>query len=136
MNRVYCSNRFIDIAGDDRARVHWPSYFAAIDAVVFVIDCSDTERFDEAARLLHGLLRNDRLVGVPFLILGNKVDCRRAAPESQLRSAFQLTGRLTGKNSRRQTLPPGARAMELFTASVLLRLGFREGLAWLAQHIR
>ena len=116
--------------------MRWTAYFAAVDAVVFVIDCSDTERFDEAARLLRGLLSDDRLAGVPFLILGNKAECKTAASESQLRSAFQLTGQLTGKNSRRPAPPPGARTMELFMISVFRRQGFREGLAWLAQHIR
>ena len=114
----------------------WPAYFATVDAVVFVIDCTDKERFEEAAGLLSGLFSNARLAGVPFLILGNKAECKTAASESQLRCAFQLTGQLSGKDSRRQALPPGARAIELFMTSVFRRQGFREGFAWLARHIR
>jgi GTP-binding protein SAR1 len=114
----------------------WPAYFTAVDAVVFVIDAMDIKRFDQAACLLDEILTNDRLAGVPFLIFGNKVDCKTSASESQLRSAFQLASRLTGKDRKRRLLPPGARAMELFMISVSRRQGYREGFAWLAQHIR
>jgi GTP-binding protein SAR1 len=108
-------------------------------AVVFVIDCKDIQRFDQAASLLSGLLNDERLAGVPFLVFGNKAEYDSAASESQLRSAFctfHLTGTLTGKESRTRQLPPGARATELFMISVFRRQGFREGFAWLAQHIR
>jgi GTP-binding protein SAR1 len=115
----------------------WPAYFTAINAVVFVIDCMDVERFGQAADLLDGLLSNEKLTGVPFLILGNKAEGKTAASELQLRSAFRLTGRLTGKEPSQMLggLPGAQRPVELFLISVFHPHGFRDGFTWMVQHI-
>ncbi|KAK1750249.1 P-loop containing nucleoside triphosphate hydrolase protein [Echria macrotheca] len=43
-------------------------------ALMFVVDAHDSESFVEAAEQLHALDAAEELKGVPFLVLGNKID--------------------------------------------------------------
>ncbi|TVU39588.1 hypothetical protein EJB05_13014, partial [Eragrostis curvula] len=71
------------------ARRVWKDYYAAkVDAVVYMVDAADGRRFGESKAELDALLSDDALAGVPFLVLGNKIDVPHAAPESDLRAAI------------------------------------------------
>lgn len=61
-----------------------------MDAVVFVVDSMDKEKFDTARFELHQLLAQPSLVGVPLLVLGNKNDLQGHAPVNELIQALQL----------------------------------------------
>lgn len=54
-----------------------------VDAIVFLVDAHDRERFPEAKKELDGLLSDDGLSTVPFLVLGNKIDNPASASEVQ-----------------------------------------------------
>ena len=56
-----------------------------VDAVVYLVDAYDKERFAESKKELDALLSDDSLANVPFLILGNKIDIPYAASEEELR---------------------------------------------------
>jgi GTP-binding protein SAR1 len=90
-------SRVHDLGGHDVARELWAEYFTAVNAIVYLVDCNDRDRFPEAKAELDKLLSNDQLQGVPFLILGNKIDMQRAASEPELRQALGLQHYLTGK---------------------------------------
>ncbi len=60
---------------------------AQVDAIVYLVDAADRERFPESQRELAGLLSDDGLAGVPFLILGNKIDLPYAGGHGMQRSA-------------------------------------------------
>ncbi|XP_053203089.1 GTP-binding protein SAR1b-like [Panonychus citri] len=123
-----------DLGGHHQARRVWKDYFPAVDAIVFLIDAHDTERFPESKTELDSLLTDEQLSNVPVLILGNKIDIRGAASEDNIRSYFGLHGVTTGKGKVSRSELPG-RPVELFMCSVLKRQGYGEGFRWIAQYI-
>lgn len=78
-----------DLGGHETARKLWRDYFASgVDAVVFIVDACDRERFPEAKKELDALLLQEDLAHAPFLVLGNKIDLGLAPSEEDLR--YQL----------------------------------------------
>jgi len=79
-----------DVAGQPRYRSIWERYCNGMDAVVFVVDSMDKEKFDTARFELHQLLAQPTLNGVPLLVLGNKNDLDGHAPVNELIKALRL----------------------------------------------
>ncbi|CAH4035659.1 unnamed protein product [Pieris brassicae] len=123
-----------DLGGHEQARRVWRDYFPAVDAIVFLIDVCDTQRFKESKDELDSLLTDETLSNCPILILGNKIDKHGAASEDELRQFFKLYQLTTGKGKVPRAELAG-RPLELFMCSVLKRQGYGEGFRWLAQYI-
>lgn len=123
----------IDMGGHPEARRLWKDYFTKVDGVVFIVDSANPERFDEARQELDLLLRSEELAKTPFVILGNKIDLPRACSEEELATAMGLTGLLTGKLTK--VTDPTVRPMELFSCSVVQKIGYGDGFRWLAQYL-
>ena len=104
-----------------------------VDAIVFLVDAHDRERFPEAKKELDGLLSSEDLGDVPFLVLGNKIDLGRAASEDELRIQLGLHNNTTGKG---KVALSGIRPMEVFMCSVVRRSGYGDGFKWLSNYIK
>lgn len=123
-----------DLGGHAAARRLWKSYFLSVEGVVFLIDASDSKRFDESKKELDQLLECEDLAQVPFLILGNKIDLEGAISETELKKTFELTDRVTGKTPSREKTTQ--RPLEVFNCSIVKRVGYIEGFQWLSKNIK
>ena len=122
-----------DLGGHETARRLWEDYTTTVDGVVFLVDAVDRQRFPEAKRELDNLLSSDELRGVPFLVLGNKIDLPTAASEDELKFALGLQDTY-GKDSivdeRCNACP-----VEVFMCSVVRRMGYKDAFQWLSQFL-
>ncbi|TIB05227.1 hypothetical protein E3P96_01300 [Wallemia ichthyophaga] len=89
IHRGYTLNVW-DVGGQRTLRPYWRNYFEQNDAVVWVVDSSDTLRMDDCRNELFDLLSEDRLAGTTILIFANKVDIHGAMSVDDIRSALQL----------------------------------------------
>ena len=71
-----------------------------MDAIVFLVDALDRERFFESKKELDSLLSDDGLATVPFLVLGNKIDVPQVCHVFLLRIAEGNAIYGTGKTFR------------------------------------
>lgn len=106
-----------------------------VDAVVYLVDAYDKERFAESKRELDALLSDEALANVPFLILGNKIDIPYAASEDELRYHLGLTNFTTGKGKVNLT-DSSVRPLEVFMCSIVRKMGYGDGFKWLSQYIK
>eukprot|EP00051_Salpingoeca_urceolata_P006503 m.85951 g.85951 ORF g.85951 m.85951 type:complete len:193 (+) comp14858_c0_seq2:525-1103(+) len=123
-----------DLGGHAQARRVWKNYFPAVNAVVFLVDAFDRERFGESKAELDSLMADEQVANCPILILGNKIDKPGAAGEEELRSVLGLYGRTTGKGAV-PLKDLSSRPVELFMCTVLQKQGYGEGFRWLAQYL-
>ncbi|KAL3140045.1 hypothetical protein ABBQ38_004325 [Trebouxia sp. C0009 RCD-2024] len=107
-----------DLGGHEIARRVWKDYYAKVDAIVFLVDALDRERFFESKKELDSLLSDDGLATVPFLVLGNKIDVPQAAPEDELRLALGLQNYTSGKG-KVELKDSSMRPIEIFMCSVV-----------------
>eukprot|EP00435_Cladocopium_sp_Y103_P015135 s636_g3.t1 len=110
--------RTYDLGGHETARRIWKDYFATVDGIIFLVDAADRTRFQEANEELNGLLNEQALANVPFVVLGNKIDIPTAASEDELRNALGLFSHMTyGRDAKKGD--SSVRPVELFMVSVV-----------------
>lgn len=105
-----------------------------VDAIVYLVDAVDKERFPESKKELDSLLSDDSLSQVPVLVLGNKIDIPYAASEDELRYTLGLT-MTTGKGTV-NLKDSNIRPIEVFMCSIVRKMGYGEGFKWMTQYIK
>jgi len=73
-----------DIGGQPRFRSMWERDCRGVNAIVFVVDSADTEKFDSAKKELQDLVSKHQLQGIPLLVLGNKNDLNEAVSVEEM----------------------------------------------------
>ena len=69
-----------DIGGQTRLRELWHHYYRDSNAVIYVLDASDEERFQLAKETLENTLSSPDMEKVPVLVFANKMNMSRKRP--------------------------------------------------------
>eukprot|EP01111_Echinosteliopsis_oligospora_P006795 TRINITY_DN2114_c0_g1_i2.p1 TRINITY_DN2114_c0_g1~~TRINITY_DN2114_c0_g1_i2.p1 ORF type:complete len:158 (-),score=38.28 TRINITY_DN2114_c0_g1_i2:107-580(-) len=77
-----------DVGGQDKIRALWKHYYQNTDAVIFVVDSSDSERMEEATQELSKIMSEPELKNATLLIYANKLDLAGAKQISALSSTL------------------------------------------------
>lgn len=119
---VYKSMKMVvwDVGGQERIRKLWRHYYEKSDALIFVVDSNDPERFSEAHDEIHAVLSDDLLRGIPTLVFANKSDMKGAHPVTELIASLEM-----GKLHQHPWL--------VQASSAITGDGLYEGLDWLAK---
>merc|ERR1712137_792469 len=111
-----------DIGGQRKIRPYWRNYFENTDVLIYVIDSSDTKRFDETEQELQELLCEEKLVGVPILVYANKQDLIGSATSAQIAEGLSL-----------HTIKD--RVWQIQACSATSGEGVRDGMEWVLKNI-
>ncbi|GAV05270.1 hypothetical protein RvY_15426-2 [Ramazzottius varieornatus] len=104
-NVVYKNLTFTvwDVGGQFILRKLWHHYYQNAHALIFVVDCSDQTRVEEAREELFGVLEADELRNAPVLIFANKRDLPHTMSAAQLTAALHLD-KLGGRQVHKKTV--------------------------------
>jgi len=117
-----------DVGGSMLVRETWRLYARAADAIIYVVDSSDTARLEESATALRKLFYTDDkmakpnagLANVAVLILANKQDSPNALPGSKIERYFDPDS-LPCRAA--QVVPSDARSGENIQAGLMWLVG-------------
>ncbi|KAL2097968.1 hypothetical protein ACEWY4_007175 [Coilia grayii] len=79
-----------DIGGQKNMRPHWKNYYQDTAGLIFVVDCSDRQRLNEARKEFEHILRSEHLRGLPVVIFANKQDVPGAMTVGDITENFNL----------------------------------------------
>ncbi|XP_028784531.1 ADP-ribosylation factor-like protein 8c [Neltuma alba] len=73
-----------DLGGQRRFRTMWERYCRGVSAILYVVDAADRDSIPISKSELHDLLMRPSLIGIPLLVLGNKIDKSEALSNQAL----------------------------------------------------
>ena len=79
-----------DVGGQEKIRPLWRPYTRATDGIIFVVDSTDEDRFEEVRLELHRIMRTPDNAGVPILVIANKQDLPAAKAPLELEKILGL----------------------------------------------
>lgn len=73
-----------DVGGQARLRKLWKHYFIGSNAIIFVVDSCDVDRFEDARGELHSMMSDPDLSKAVLLVFANKQDVPDAVPTNEI----------------------------------------------------
>ena len=86
-----------DVGGQNKIRPLWRHYFQGSNALIWVVDAADTERFAEVKEELHNVLNDEELSSCAILILANKADLANSRDINNLKFTLDLDNISNGR---------------------------------------
>ncbi|KAI5414900.1 Arf GTPase arf1, variant 2 [Lathyrus oleraceus] len=102
---------------------YWRCYFPNTQAIIYVVDSSDTDRLVIAREEFHAILEEEELKGAVVLIFANKQDLPGALDDAAVTESLELH-----KIKNRQ--------WSIFKTSAIKGEGLFEGLDWLSNTLK
>ncbi|EAL65747.1 ARF-like protein [Dictyostelium discoideum AX4] len=81
-----------DIGGQPRFRSMWERYCRGVNAIVFVVDSADREKFEQSKQALQDLINKPPLAKIPLLVVANKNDLPNSAGVDEMIQNLDLRG--------------------------------------------
>ena len=107
-----------DLGGQESIRTLWKNYLGNCDALIYVIDSTDTERNEESSQELFTFLEEEQITDVPLCIYANKQDLDFAMNVEEIIDHFKLDS-ITN------------RKWGIMATSAISKIGVFEGLLWI-----
>jgi GTP-binding protein SAR1 len=123
-----------DLGGHDAVRHLWEEYYLETDAIIFMVDCTDVRRFEEAKEELEEILDYEAISGIPIVILSNKVDRKDATHLDDVVKAIGLD-EMYHDNKHDKMDKARQAPIKIFETSVLKGMGIEEAFKWLSENI-
>lgn len=79
-----------DVGGRSKIRALFRHYYLGAEALMFVVDSNDRDRFEQARDELHQLLGEELLQDIPLLVLCNKQDLIHSLCPDEIRMELQI----------------------------------------------
>lgn len=118
-----------DLGGHEAVRHLWEDYVSeSVDAVLFLIDASDSSRLEEAAYELDTLIAEKLISGLPVAILLNKCDLHNAM------STKEICERIEWDTLCSQQIDGGGH-LAMYRVSVIHGQGYDEALRWICRFL-
>lgn len=124
--------KFWDLGGQRSLRSMWSRYYRSCHGIIFIIDSTDTERFEECYETLMEIAHDSSWamdgadsVSVPILMLANKQDLPQAVDLVSLKTGvfIEVVSKLEATD------------LKLLPVSVLENHGLKESLEWLVTRL-
>ena len=108
-----------DLGGQKSIRKFWDNYYEQQnDALIYVIDSSDTSRLEESGKELYLILQQPELSNLPLLIFANKQDLNSSLSAEEILDQLNLN-RIIDRN------------WTIVASSSITKQGLTIGLDWL-----
>jgi len=79
-----------DVGGQDKIRPLWRHYYIGTDALIWVVDSTDTMRLEESKEEMLKVLQDEELRGAAVLVYANKQDLPTALSPKEIAGHLEL----------------------------------------------